>query len=65
MTYQQQTADAAITMPADATTDAAASCGSLFYSVSAETASADATTAVTMTVDAIMDAALAETAVNA
>lgn len=50
MTYQLQTADAVTTIPADAVwADAAASSGLLFYSVSVETASADAAMATTMT----------------
>lgn len=67
MTYQQQIADAA-TAAKTITTDAAASSGLLFYSVSAETALADAVadadaaaaTTATMTADAV----LAATAVN-
>lgn len=48
MTYQQQIVDA--TTAETTTTDAAASSGSLFYSVSAETALADAAMTATMTV---------------
>lgn len=65
MTYQQQIADAAIAAKT-ITTDAAASSGSLFYSVSAETALADAVAdaVAAMTATMTADAVLAATAVN-